>query len=116
MAIEFSVPRPGQVNLGVFDVRGRRLRTLVDGTIASGHQRIVWDGRDESGVRQQPGLYFWKLKVDGHERTEKVTLLPADLPNSEGLRLGNQRPPLGGRWPVRPAIHIPTGAKDEGAC
>jgi flagellar hook assembly protein FlgD len=50
----------------VFDLLGRRVRTLDRGPRAAGAQRVAWDGRDAAGAPVTPGLYH--VRVDAGER------------------------------------------------
>ncbi len=52
------------VDLAVFDVTGRRVKTLASGPVAPGQYRAVWDGTDQSGARVGTGTYFARLVVD----------------------------------------------------
>jgi hypothetical protein len=63
--ITFSLPVRGQVDLGVFDVSGRQVRSLVSGSVAPGVHRADWDRRDEEGRLVQPGVYYYRLAVAG---------------------------------------------------
>ena len=50
VTIDCSIARPGRLAVRVYDVRGRLVRKLADGTIReAGAYRVTWDGRDESG-------------------------------------------------------------------
>jgi hypothetical protein len=64
-AIEYSLAARAHATLDVFDVRGRRVTTLVDGTIEEGGHVARWDGRDARGRLQPAGVYFCRLTVDG---------------------------------------------------
>jgi hypothetical protein len=70
--IHFVLPRSGTVDVAVYDVLGRRLRTLRSGTLAAGEQRVIWDGRREGGARAAGGLYFIRVAVGGERWTMKV--------------------------------------------
>ncbi len=74
--IEFATPRAGNVTLAVYDVRGRRVRLLAAGTRAAGAHREAWDGRDASGDKAAPGVYFVRLTAGGESRTAKVVARP----------------------------------------
>src|SRR5439155_26282500 len=54
---EFALPRTGAVRLEILDVEGRRLRTLVAGTLAAGRYVRGWDLRDERGSAIAPGIF-----------------------------------------------------------
>lgn len=47
--IAYTVEQPGPVTLTVYDVLGRRVRTLVDVDQPAGSYQVDWDGRDASG-------------------------------------------------------------------
>lgn len=73
--IRFDMPRSAQVHLEILDVSGRRVRTLVDGTVDAGARSVVWDGRDGSGQPVGSGMYFYKLDAGDFHATRKMTLL-----------------------------------------
>lgn len=60
-----------EVRIDVFDLAGRKVRTLFDRRLPRGTHVVGWDGRDESGQRVAAGTYFARLVVSGHERGEK---------------------------------------------
>jgi len=68
-------PEAAPVRLEVYDVRGRRVRTLVDRTVSAGEFRARWDGRDDAGRAAAAGIYFLRLTAPGVERTVKGVLL-----------------------------------------
>ncbi len=57
--IEFGLERSRWIELSVFDVAGRRVRTLTNQRLRSGIHRLVWDGRDARGRSVSPGVYFY---------------------------------------------------------
>lgn len=72
--IAFSVARPGPVSLRVYDVRGRCVRTLVDGVMWADFYEVGWDGRDDSGVLLPSGVYVYKLVAPLHVEARKMVL------------------------------------------
>ncbi len=73
--IRFSVAHRAHVRLVVFDVSGRRVRTLVDDTRAPARYRVTWNGRTDRGARVASGVYFYRLEADGVQQTRKMVLL-----------------------------------------
>ena len=69
-----AVTRPTDVEVKVFDLTGRQVRTLYQGADLSGHydartvSKLAWDGRDDTGAMVPPGLYLISLLVDGDAR------------------------------------------------
>jgi hypothetical protein len=74
-AIRFAVPSPGRkVALRVYDVRGREVRTLLDGKETSGSHTVSWDGTDHRGSKVPAGIYFCSLS-DGRQTVSRKVVL-----------------------------------------
>ncbi len=73
--IRFDLPRPSAVHLSVYDIAGRRVRTLVDQTLPAGTRNVIWDGRDERGNPASSGVYFYHIEAGNYRETKKMTLL-----------------------------------------
>ncbi len=74
-AIKFSVPSDQSVELGVYDVRGVRVRNLVSGVLTAGHHEVNWMGRDDSGRSVASGTYFYRLTSGGKSVVGKMLLM-----------------------------------------
>ena len=64
-----KLTRPAAVFFEVFDLQGRRLRRGFAGADASGRFVRVWDGRDDQGARVAPGVYLYRVRVEGDAGT-----------------------------------------------
>jgi hypothetical protein len=73
--IEYTLASPAHVQLEIFDVLGRRVRTLVSTTQLPGSHREVWDGRDDAGASLGSGLYLYRLRAGDETRTRKMLLI-----------------------------------------
>ncbi len=76
--IRFSVPQQlsGNTELYIYDLRGRRVRTLVNENLPAGEHSTVWDTTDNSGRGVSPGVYFYQLRIGNCSvKTEKITFL-----------------------------------------
>jgi flagellar hook assembly protein FlgD len=66
-ALSFALAKAGAVDLAIYSVDGRRVKTLVHGVYAAGEFPVVWDGRDDNGSLTGAGLYWARLTTrDGH--------------------------------------------------
>lgn len=75
-ALSFSLDRPADVRLAIYDAAGRRVRTLADGPRPAGPGSADWDGRDDTGRRVAAGVYFARLEASGAEPvSRKLTVL-----------------------------------------
>jgi hypothetical protein len=74
--IRFDLPRPAEVELAIFDVNGRRIRTIRDRQSSGLDRGIHWDGRDDHGREVAAGTYLYRLEGAGTPLTGKVTVTP----------------------------------------
>ena len=74
-SIRFQLANSGPAELAVFDVAGRKVRTLVKGNLDAGDHNVTWDGMDESGRPLASGVYWTQLTADGHTYNKKATVL-----------------------------------------
>jgi flagellar hook assembly protein FlgD len=75
VGLEIDLPAAMRARLAMFDVAGRRVRTLLDRDLPAGSTAVMWDGRNASGTSVGSGLYFARLSWAGGERRAKVVLL-----------------------------------------
>jgi YVTN family beta-propeller protein len=73
--IRFTLPEDGHVSLVIYDVTGRRVRTLVDERRQANHYEIVWDGKDGAGQLVASGVYFCRLEAGNHSKTKKMLMM-----------------------------------------
>jgi flagellar hook assembly protein FlgD len=62
----------GRATVVVFDVRGRRVKTLGDGTRTAGAHRFTWDGSDRRGATVSAGIYLVRLVTDRGQTAKRV--------------------------------------------
>jgi hypothetical protein len=74
-SIGYVIPEAGQVTLRIFNVSGRLVRTLVNGSAPAGRNTVAWDGRDGQGRRLSSGVYFYRLESEAKSLTKKSLLL-----------------------------------------
>ncbi|NOT33076.1 MAG: hypothetical protein HOP12_02785 [Candidatus Eisenbacteria bacterium] len=73
--IRFALAHSGNASLELFDAAGRRVRVLGAGMRAAGEHLLRWDGRDDAGRAVRDGLYFYRLRSNGFERTLRLALI-----------------------------------------
>ncbi len=71
----FNLDTPGSAALEVFDTRGRKVRTLVQGNVPAGSYEVDWFGHDDSGRRLASGVYLVRLRQANRVSLQRVTLL-----------------------------------------
>ncbi|MBD3232652.1 MAG: S8 family serine peptidase, partial [candidate division Zixibacteria bacterium] len=74
-SIVFETSKESEVNLSVYNLLGRMIRTLVDKRLPAGFHSITWNGKDKSGKDLASGIYFYKLEAHGMSETKRLTIL-----------------------------------------
>ena len=73
--IAYTLPSAAHVELVVYDVSGRRVRTLVDAHLDANDYTARWDGRMSNGLEAAAGIYLYRLMADDNEIMRKMILL-----------------------------------------
>jgi subtilisin-like proprotein convertase family protein len=73
--IAFGLPKTTEVQLRVYDLSGRLVKTLADETMPAGQHQVIWTGRDETGRRAASGMYFYRLVAEGQVLVGKMLML-----------------------------------------
>ena len=70
----------GEVEVGVFDATGRRVRALTSGTRVAGTTLLAWDRRDTAGRRVRPGVYLVRARLGGVTASRRLVVLDGGSP------------------------------------
>jgi hypothetical protein len=73
--IEFSVPKSGPVRVGVFDIHGKHVATLVNETMGSGVYRVRWNGKSAAGADAASGVYYAQIQSRGGSGSGRLVLI-----------------------------------------
>ena len=74
-SLTFSLEEAGSVNLAVFDMSGRRVRTLVDDVRSAGDHSVTWNGQDEAGNVLPSGVYTATLRAGQNVETQRLLMV-----------------------------------------
>ena len=72
--IDFSIPKDSGINLSIYNLKGQKVKTLLNEYKEAGKHQVVWNGRDESNKRAASGLYLYKI-ISGKETVTRKMLL-----------------------------------------
>ncbi len=73
--IRFDLPSEAATKLQVYDLSGRLVKTIIDGTLTAGSFQYSWDGRDNSSFPVAGGIYYYRLNNGLEERVRSVVLI-----------------------------------------
>jgi hypothetical protein len=71
-SLRLGLPEKGAVSVRVYDVLGRRVRVLAEGTMDAGWHTLAWDGRTEGGRRMPSGLYVCRARIPSGSMTVRL--------------------------------------------
>jgi len=66
--VSFGLAKGDLVNIGVYDVTGRKVRTLANRQFAAGEHSLQWDGSDDDGSQVARGVYFARIQMAGQAK------------------------------------------------
>jgi hypothetical protein len=73
--IEYSIPHQEEVTVEVYDMKGRRVKTLVSKMYQAGNFSLVWNGTDDSGNPVSTGVYYCRFHSSEKDETIKMILM-----------------------------------------
>lgn len=73
--ISFNIYEPAKVELDIFNIKGQKIKTVVDTRLEKGIHEVVWNGRNEHNKSIASGVYFYKLRVSGRDYSIKKCLM-----------------------------------------
>ena len=73
--IPFALPVAAAVRLTIEDIAGRHVATLLDQPLTAGPHEVIWNGHMANGQNATPGVYFYRLIVQGKSATARRLVL-----------------------------------------
>jgi hypothetical protein len=73
--IRYNLAHAATVSLIIYDILGRRIRILVDGSQAAGKYSVHWNGHDDFGSPVSSGIYIYQLRADEIIDMKKMILM-----------------------------------------
>ena len=73
--IKLDLAESGKIELAIYNIKGQKVKTLMDAYSCKGHFEIVWRGTDDNGKKVASGNYFVKLKVNDETKAVRKLIL-----------------------------------------
>lgn len=73
--INYQLPDPVYVSLVIYDILGRRLKTLVANAQQAGYYSVIWDGLDNHNLPVTTGIYIYKIQAGSFVSFRKMIIL-----------------------------------------
>ncbi|MBN1481245.1 Ig-like domain-containing protein [candidate division KSB1 bacterium] len=73
--MRFDLPQVAQVKLEIYNVLGQKVRTLIDREMQPGYHEMIWDSKNDVGMRVASGVYYYRLIAGDFQDVKKMALL-----------------------------------------
>ncbi len=73
--ISFTVPETGDVKLTIYNMMGKRIKTLYHGQANAGQHQVVWNATNEQGVKVASGVYIYTLEANNFQSMKRLILM-----------------------------------------
>lgn len=73
--IKFSIPQTDFVEIMIYNVLGQQVKTLVSQKLLTGFHQVVWDGKNDQGLKVSTGVYLLKMKCKDFVQTRKMMIV-----------------------------------------
>ena len=73
--LRYDLPENGHVNITIYDMLGREVKTLITQTQAAGYRSIIWDATNDYGKPVSAGIYLYQIQAGEYISTKKMVLL-----------------------------------------
>lgn len=70
--ILFQIPIASNVKLAIFNLKGEKIRTILNEIKPAGKYRLTWDGKTEDGAATTTGIYILKMQTDRYQKDRKM--------------------------------------------
>jgi ligand-binding sensor domain-containing protein len=73
--IAYDLPQEGSVKIEIFNIRGQKVRTLLDEYQRAGKHQIVWNGKDERNIEMPSGIYLYQIATESKDVAGKMMMI-----------------------------------------
>jgi hypothetical protein len=73
--ISYDLPEQSQITLGIYDILGKQIKTLINQSQDAGSKIAIWDGTDNLGRQVSAGVYLYQIQAGAFTQTRKMLLL-----------------------------------------
>jgi flagellar hook assembly protein FlgD len=73
--IKYELPKESFVSINIYDLKGAKIKSLVNSKQSAGYKEILWNGLNSSGSKLPAGLYFLTIQTEEYYNSKKMILL-----------------------------------------
>ena len=73
--LRYDLPENGHINITIYDMLGRQVKTLINQTQEAGYKSVIWNATNDYGKPVSAGVYLYQIQSNGFIQTRKMLLL-----------------------------------------
>ena len=73
--LRYDLPENGHVNITIYDMLGRQVKTLINQTQDAGYKSVIWNATNDYGKPVSAGIYLYQIQAGEYISTKKMVLL-----------------------------------------
>ncbi|MFB3845091.1 MAG: T9SS type A sorting domain-containing protein [Candidatus Cloacimonadaceae bacterium] len=73
--IAYYIPVKSKVDMTIYNIKGQRVKNLINNEIPKGNHKVIWDGKDNNGLAVSSGIYLVRIGIGDKVDTHKVIML-----------------------------------------
>jgi hypothetical protein len=73
--LRYDLPENGHINITIYDMLGRQVKTLINQTQDAGYKLVIWDATNDYGKPVSAGIYLYQIQAGEYLQTKKMVLL-----------------------------------------
>ena len=74
-SLRYDLPENNLVNITIYDMMGKQVKTLVNQTQDAGYKSVIWDATNDYGKPVSAGIYLYQIQAGEYIQTKKMVLL-----------------------------------------
>ena len=74
-SISYSLKNNSKVILEIYNIKGQKVKTLVNSNVNVGNHKVFWNGKDDSGKAVSSGIYLYRLQAEKYTKIRKMVLM-----------------------------------------
>ena len=73
--ISFDLKEDAQVSLEIYNMKGQKVKTVINNKLLAGQHSVVWYGKNNNDKTVSSGIYFYKIEAENFQKTRKMLLM-----------------------------------------
>lgn len=73
--ISFDLAKNSQVSIAIYNAKGQKVKTLVNGNFNAGSHQLTWNGKDDNNNSVASGFYFYKMQAGAESQVKKMVMI-----------------------------------------